>query len=550
MSRFINLSFIFLICLISACKKDNTSPSAFSVKDFQLDGLAQQSSYKNVSLTPQIVVSFSQPVSRSSVASQITLTGATKVTLEVVFSKGDSTLTISCSLPLAALSYYQLFISSNLGSATNLKLSSSLNISWLTQIDLKDKFTRISDDALLDSVQKKTIRYFYDFADPASGMARERNSSATVTTGGSGFGLMAMVAGINRGFIPRPDGIARFTKIITYLEKADRFHGAWPHWSDGSSGKVIPFSTYDDGADLVETSYMAQGLLTVRQYLTPSDTVGNNLINRITNLYNAIEWDWFRQGDQNVLYWHWSPDYAFKINHALSGYFEGQITYVMAASSPTHGIPLIVYANGFAQNGKIVTNRSIDYNNMPYVLPLGDPSPLFWTQYSYLGLNPHFSDNYADYWMQNVNATLIDYNYCIQNPHKYAGYGNAYSLAGETCWGLTASDNPTGYGAQSPDNDNGTISPTAALSAFPYAPTQAMEALHFFYYTLGDRMWGPYGFYDAFNLSSPWTATSTLAIDQGPIVVMIENYRSGLLWNLFESAPEVKAGESVLGFTR
>jgi hypothetical protein len=409
---------------------------------------------------------------------------------------------------------------------------------FFTAPDPTPDFPTISDDELLNLVQKQTLKYFYDFAHPSSGMARERNTSGnTVTSGSTGFGLMALIVGIERNFISRQQGINQFNKIVTFLEKADRFHGAWSHWIDGNSGHVIPFSTKDDGGDLVETSFLVQGLLTVRQYLQPSDTVGNNLIHRINALWNSVEWDWYRKNNENVLYWHWSPNYNWDMNFPLYGYFEEQITYILAAASPTHDVPKIVYTNGYGKNGAIVKNN-IYYG---YKLPLESPSPLFWVQYSYLGMNPHFSDEYTNYWEQNVNASLINYAYCVANPKKYVGYG-------ESCWGLTASDNQDGYAAQSPSNDLGVITPTAALSSFPYTPEQSMKALKFFYYTVGDRLWGDYGFYDAFNLTEGWTANSYLAIDQGPIVVMIENYRTGLLWNLFMSAPEIQAVKSKLGF--
>ncbi|HTJ50695.1 MAG TPA: glucoamylase family protein, partial [Cyclobacteriaceae bacterium] len=278
--------------------------------------------------------------------------------------------------------------------------------------------------------------------------------------------------------------------------------------------------------------------LTFRQYLKSSDATESALIDRINVLWNDIEWDWYRKDNQNVLYWHWSPNYTWDMNFPLYGYFEEQITYVLAAASPTHSIPKEVYTNGYGKNGAIKTGNTY----YGYTLPLGELAPLFWVQYSYLGMDPHFSDDYANYWEQNVNATLIDYSYCVANPKKYVGYS-------ENCWGLTASDNQSGYDAHSPSNDLGVITPTAALSSFPYTPTQSMNALKFFYYKLGDHLWGDYGFYDAFNITTGWTADSYLAIDQGPIIVMIENYRSGLLWDLFMSAPEVQAAKTKLGFT-
>jgi len=532
---------VFCLLILGSCKKDNpsqTSP-AFSLVNLQLDNEALSYTYHNTSLTPQIVITFSDPVNTQSAQSSIILEGPNIAPLNFTFA--NNTVTVNPVTPLKYWTEYRLLISPQLTSISNKKFNSDVTVNIITKLDTTDKFPRISDDALLDSVQEKTLRYFWNFNEPQSGMARERNTSGnTVATGGSGFGLMAIVAGISRGLIARTDGIARFAKVVGFLETADRFHGSWSHWIDGTTGKVIPFAPEDDGADLVETAYMAQGLLTVRQYLTSSDTAGNNLINRITNLYNGIEWSWFRKCTptcDNVLYWHWSPDYGWDIDFALSGYFEEQITYVMAAGSPTYGIPQIVYTNGFGKNGAIKTGNTY-YNT---VLPLGTPSPLFWVQYSYLGMNPNFTDEYTNYWTQNVNASLINYYYCVANPKHYTAYSS-------NCWGLTASDNPTGYDAQSPANDNGTITPTAALSSFPYTPTQSMNALKFFYYKMGDRMWGPYGFYDAFNIDAAWAATSTLAIDQGPIVVMIENYRSQLLWNLFMSAPEVQTAKTVLGF--
>ena len=368
-------------------------------------------------------------------------------------------------------------------------------------------------------------------------MARERNTSGDiVTSGGTGFGIMAIIVAMERNFITRAEGVERLKKMVTFLEKADRFHGAWSHWLNGSTGRVIPFSPQDNGGDLVETSFLVQGLLTFRQYLQPPDTVGNNLINRINSLWKTVEWDWYRK-NENVLYWHWSPDLEWAMNFPLYGYFEEQITYFLAAASPTHPIPKSVYTNGYGKNGAIVKGNQY----FGYTLPLESPSPLFWVHYSYLGLDPHFSDDYANYWEQNVNATLINQAYCIDNPKDFVGYSDSF-------WGLTSSDNHSGYAAHSPTNDLGVIAPTAALSSFPYTPAESMKALKFFYYTVGDRLWGEYGFYDAINLTNGWTANSYLAIDQGPIIVMIENYRSGLLWDLFMSAPEVQTAKTVLGF--
>jgi hypothetical protein len=538
-----NIFFSAVFCiLIVSCSKSNPTPQSkdpFVLVNIELDSKPFSYKYTNASLSPQLSISFSEPVDRQAAQNGIQLSGSSgNVPLTFSYSMKDSVVTLSASSPLKYWSLYNLKITTGLSSASKKNFDSDFTIKIVTQLDPTPKFPTITDDELLTKTQQQTLKYFYDFAHPTSGMARERNSSGnTVTTGGTGFGIMAIVVGMERNFITRTQGVQQVNKIVGFLEKADRFHGAWSHWVDGNTGKVIPFSTKDNGGDLVETSFLTQGLITFRQYLKPTDTVGNNLIKRINTLWEGVEWDWYRKNNEQVLYWHWSPNFNWDMNFPLYGYFEEQITYVLAAASPTHSIPKSVYTNGYGKNGAIKTGNT--YYNIK--LPLGTPSPLFWVQYSYLGLDPHFSDDYANYWEQNVNASLINHAYCVANPKKYPSYS-------DECWGLTSSDNQVGYNSHSPVNDLGVISPTAALSSFPYTPVESMKALKFFYYTLGDKLWGQYGFYDAFNISEAWTANSYLAIDQGPIVVMIENYRTGLLWNLFMSAPEVQAAKTKLGF--
>lgn len=406
----------------------------------------------------------------------------------------------------------------------------------------------ISDSALVDLVQKQTLRYFWDFAHPVSGMARERSNESfnygkeVVTTGGTGFGVMAIIVGVDRGWIAR-DTAARFLlRMVKWLSKADSYHGVFPHWYNGETGKTIAFSRKDDGADLVESSFLLQGLLTVRQYFNRDNPTERELRNRINWLWNDVEWNWHTRDGQDVLFWHWSPNNGWSMNFPVHGFNECLIMYVLAASGQNKRfeIPASVYHKGWA-TGDFFKNGKTFYN---YVLPLGFDygGPLFFSHYSFAGLSPKgLKDQYADYWQQNQNHTLINYSYCVDNPKAFKGYG-------PNCWGLTASDTYNGYDAHSPTNDNGTITPTAALSAFPYTPDKSMAALRYFYKELGHKIWSEYGFIDAFNLTKNWYADSHLAIDQGPIVVMIENYRTGLLWNLFMSCPEVQSGLKKLGF--
>lgn len=403
----------------------------------------------------------------------------------------------------------------------------------------------LTDSALLDVVQRQTFRYFWDFGHPVSGLARERSNVAydygneVVTTGGSGFGITGIVVATERKWITREAAVDRMEKIVNFLWKADAFHGAFPHWLDGTTGKVIRFGRKDDGGDLVETSYLFQGLLTARQYFTGNDPKERDIRDKITWMWNDIEYDFYTR-DSDYIYWHWSPNNGWAMNFAIHGYNECLITYVLAFANPNHAPKNDVYHKGWAQSDFFKNGKTF----YGHVLPLGFDygGPLFFSQYSYLGLNPKgLKDQYADYWQQNVNHTLINHDYCVDNPKKFKGYG-------ENCWGLTASDNFEGYNAHEPRNDLGVISPTAAISAFPYTPEYSMKALRHFYYDLGDKIWGEYGFTDAFSEQRDWYGKSYLAIDQGPQVVMIENYRSGLLWKLFMSCPEVQAGLRRMGF--
>jgi hypothetical protein len=413
----------------------------------------------------------------------------------------------------------------------------------------------LSDDSLLTLVEYRTFQYFWDGAEPTSGGARERfhtddvypeNDKNVITSGGTGFGLMAILVGIERKFVTREQGLQQLTKFIDWLEKADRFHGVWPHWWNGETGKVKPFSPKDDGGDLVETSYLAQGMLCVRQYFKDGNAAERALSARIDKLWKEIEFDWHRRGGQNVLYWHWSPNHAWDMNFPVEGYNECLIMYVLAAASPTHGVPADVYHDGWARKGGIINDST--HQQYGYHLALKHNGaqqyggPLFWAHYSFLGLDPRgLKDRYADYWEHNRNHTLINRQYCIENPKNYKGYGT-------DCWGLTASYSVNFYAAHSPQEDHGVISPTAAVSSIPYTPQESLKVIRHLYEDLGEKVFGVYGFYDAFSGHHNWYANKYLAIDQGPEIVMIENYRTGLLWNLFMSCPEVQAGLDKLGF--
>ncbi|MGS2725284.1 glucoamylase family protein [Psychroserpens sp. BH13MA-6] len=416
-----------------------------------------------------------------------------------------------------------------------------------------DRKVKLTDSQLLDTIQKQTFNYFWEGAEPNSGLARERlhmddvyptSPKNTVTTGGSGFGLMAILVGVERGFITREQALDRYLKIVNFLDKADRFHGAWSHWIDGETGKVYPFGKKDNGGDLVETAFLVQGLLTVSEYFKNGNEKEQELVEKIDKLWREVEWSWYTKNNEDVLYWHWSPEYEWEMDFPVGGYNECLIMYVLAAASPTYPIDKDVYEKGWAGDGDIVSKES--FYDLPLVLnyyehsdaPIG---PLFWAHYSYLGLNPNgLTDQYADYWTLTQNHARIHHRYAVDNPKNFKGYG-------DSLWGLTSSYSIKGYAGHRPGADLGVISPTAALSSFPYTPKESMKMLQYLY-TKQDSLIGKYGPYDAFSLEDNWYVSRYLAIDQGPIPVMIENYRTGLLWDLFMKNEHVKTGLDKLGF--
>jgi hypothetical protein len=424
----------------------------------------------------------------------------------------------------------------------------------------------LSDSALLDVVQRQTFRYFWHFAHPVSGLARERDNTIrgeyfwdyadeayggvnlstgtygpeACAIGGTGFGIMATIVAVERGWIGRDTAIRRLKKMVDFLLHADCFHGIFPHFMNGATGKTIPFGRLDDGADIVETSYLMMGLLCAREYFNRDTDIEKYFRNRVNQLWSTANWNWHTKGEKNMLYWHWSVNNDWDMNFPIRGWNECLITYIISASSPNHGIPVDVYNNGWINSASYFNGKTYYGIKLPLGFDYG--GPLFFAHYTFQGIDPHGLTDFAtNYLEQNTNHTLINRQYCIENPKKYKGYG-------PNCWGLTAGDSYKGYVAHCPSEDFGVIQPTAALSSFPYTPEYSMQALKHFYYDLGDKIWSDYGFVDGFSETQNWYAKSHLAIDQGPIVVMIENYRSGLIWKLFMNIPDIQNGLKKLGF--
>ncbi len=411
-----------------------------------------------------------------------------------------------------------------------------------TSDTLGDIVTAFTDEEYLDMVQEYTFRYFWEYAHPVSGMARERlGSDEIVTTGGTGFGVMSILVGIHRGYITREEGVDRLLQLVGFLQFADEFHGVFPHWMNGTTGEVYPFSQFDNGGDLVETAFLMEGLLTARQFFNLDNPKEDAIRNGITSLWEDVEWDFYSRNNSGVLYWHWSPEFQWQMNFQIRGYNEALIVYLLAIASPTHPVPASYYHNGWA--GGNYESGLTWYGHKLFVgPPLG--GPLFFAHYSFMGFDPRDKkDAYANYFLQNQNHTLLNRAWCIDNPLLFDGYS-------EESWGLTASDDPFGYAAHAPggSTDNGTLTPAAAIPSMPYTPDESLDVLKHFYQTYGAELWGEYGFYDAFNPEEDWFADSYLAIDQGPIINMIENYRSGLLWSAFMANPEIQPALDAIGF--
>jgi exo beta-1,2-glucooligosaccharide sophorohydrolase (non-reducing end) len=418
----------------------------------------------------------------------------------------------------------------------------------------------MTDDELLTMVQEASFRYYWDGAHPNAGMAIEitPGDDNLVALGASGFGIMALITGVERQFITRAQGVERLLKIVRFLQKADRFHGAWPHFLDGRTGKTVAyFGTYDDGADLVETAFLMQGLLAAREYFDADTASEREIRDTVTTFWWSVEWDWFRKTpDSDFLYWHWSPNHGFAISHPLVGWNETMIVYLLAIASPRHAVPASLYHSGWAGQSDLAVRYRRNWGrttegdhyvngNTYYGIKLdvgvGSGAELFFTHFSFMGFDPRGKrDRYTNYFENNRNIARIHHAYAMANPLQRVGYGDA-------SWGRSAGVN-AGSGRPTPAGDNGTITPSAALSSFPYTPEESMKALKHFYRDLGDRLWGIYGFRDGFNETENWFEDVYMGLNQAPIVVMIENYRTGLVWKRFMANPEIAPALAAIGF--
>lgn len=407
--------------------------------------------------------------------------------------------------------------------------------------------SKLTDDELMDLVQQKAILRFTEGAHPETGMAIERTDPNAyggiplLATGGTGFGIQAIIVGVSRGWVDRNDALDQLHRITDYLEEAPKFNGAFPHFYNARTNGVYSMFRMDTGADIVETSFLMNGLLAARQFFSGANEQESMLRDKINTLWENVDWNHHtKNGAENMLFWHWSPEHEFGTNARIRGFNECMITYIMAASSPTHPISPDAYHQGWTENW------DKRYKTLPDGKPdLLVPAPAFFEAFNFSGVDPRgLSDTYADDYFDLSRARLLQQReWAIKNPLGFKGYG-------ENFWGFSESDGPTEYHACAPslDRDRGTVAPYAVACAMPFAPEEAMAAMHHLYNEWGDKIWGPYGFNGALNPSKKWYSNDTVAIHQAQIPISIENHRSGLMWGLIMSCPEIQNGLTRLGF--
>ena len=417
-----------------------------------------------------------------------------------------------------------------------------------------------SDDELMTMVQEACFRYYWEAGHPQAGLAPEvlPGDANLLALGGSGFGVMALLVAAEREFVTRDEAVERLLTIVRFLERADRFKGIWPHFLHGETGQVVPlFGKYDNGGDLVETAFMLQGLLAARQYFNRDNAAEREIRETITRFWHEADWAWYRKTpDSEVLYWHWSPDHGFHISHPLIGWNEAMIIYLLAIASPTHAVPADMYHTGWAGTspyhvqyrrtwGRTTAGERYVNGNTYYgqKLDVGvdNGADLFFVHFSYMGFDPRgIRDKYTNYFENNRAITKINHAYCVENPRGHVGYS-------ADCWGLSVGIN-SGGGRPRPRSDNGTISVMAALASMPYTPEESLAALKHFYRKLGRKAFGIYGFHDGFNQTQNWYEEAYMALNQAPIIVMIENHRTGLVWKHFMANPEIQPALEAIGF--
>ncbi len=402
----------------------------------------------------------------------------------------------------------------------------------------------LTDSAFLEMVQRASFEFFWQEANPGNGLIKDRSASGAVCSIASvGFGLTAIAIAIDHGWITRAAGRERVLAALkTFWEKPQGreaqgnigYRGFFYHFLDMNTA----LRAWNSELSSIDTALLLAGILDMKQYFTTDDPAEVQIRNLADSIYHRVDWNWMRNFQPNVT-GGWFPETGF-LNWWWGGYNEAMIMNILGLGSPTHPLPSTIWP-AWTSGYKWQTHYGYAYVNFP---------PLFGHQYSHCWIDfRNIQDAYMrgrgmTYFENSRRATLAARAYAIANPGKWRGYG-------ENVWGLTACDGPNGYrarGAPPAENDDGTIAPTAAGGSMPFAPEVCLPALRYMYETYGASLWMRYGFRDAFNLTQNWWGPDVIGIDEGPIVLMIENYRNGSVWQRFMQNADIQRGLQRAGF--
>jgi hypothetical protein len=408
-------------------------------------------------------------------------------------------------------------------------------------------------DKLMNDEQEAAVRFYVDEALPASGLSPEGRPGwgPTITAiGASGMGIENIIVGVERGFIPRQEGLDLILRQLRFLDtKAEKQKGAFGHWMDDGSGEIKPFMNPGTSVDLVETAFLIEGVIIAREYFK-GDTPEEKELREIANRLSAnVEWDkfmaraekdpsnpkktnWVHETNAPVMIWHWHPVDGFS-DVPVKGFNEALMCYLLGIGSETHPINPQSYYEGWMDPQRGLGKAREDFG-IKHSLGYGVGWPLFFAHYTFIGYDPkQVSYDGKSYFDHFVDACRIQQLYAKSRAGEFKGF--------DTLWGQAASLYPKGYRPNEPGpRDDGTIASTAALSSMPYLPEAVIPCMESMYLNYGDRLWGPYGFYNAINPTQNWVGQKYIGIELGPIAPMIENYRSGLFWKLFMQSPEAR----------
>lgn len=403
----------------------------------------------------------------------------------------------------------------------------------------------LTTPALLDTLQYTSFQYFWNEANPANGLIRDRSTSGSpASIASTGFGLSAICIGVDHGWVTREAARQRvLTTLNTFWTKPQGsgqtgyigYKGLYYHFLDMTTAT----RTWTCEVSTIDSALLFAGMLDARQYFAGADSVETRIRALADSIYLRADWNFFRNLNPGILM-GWKAGTGFAGFGQWIGYNEAMILYFLALGSPTHPVPTTAWS-AWTSGYDWLTAYGYSFVTCP---------PLFTHQYSHCWIDfrtiqdAYMTSHGMTYFENSRRATLAQRNYCIANPGGWTGYGT-------NLWGLTASDGPFGYqaaGAPPAQNDNGTIAPTAAAGSIPFAPDECIPVLHNLYDTYKAQLWGPYGFRDAFNLTYNWWGTDYIGIDQGPVIMMIENYLNGRTWDRLRQNQYLQNGLQRAGF--